>query len=187
MLAALRETDRAMILEWDVRLTPRHDVTVDAIVRVAVVPGAEGTPRTLRWLLRDVTARTEAERNRSDERFRTLVQHASDIIAALGARGALRSISPAVARVLGYRPVDVTGTAVLTWLHPTDAALARAAFLKDLAQPHGPFCHAGGVSRAPPGRAVTTVLDTGHFAPLLRARARQAPGGADQQASPGRR
>lgn len=46
---------------------------------------------------------------RSEERFRAMIQHSSDIIALLDETGIVRYISPSVERVLGLDPGDITG------------------------------------------------------------------------------
>ncbi len=65
--------------------------------------------------------RAERALQESEERFRSLVQYASDIIAILDASGAIRYISPAVERVLGYRPEERIGKSSFDLLHPDDA------------------------------------------------------------------
>jgi len=72
-------------------------------------------------------ARDVAERRRalaalraSEERFRALVQNASDLIAVLAADGTLRYESPSHERVLGYPPGARAGEIVLELVHPDD-------------------------------------------------------------------
>lgn len=49
-------------------------------------------------------------KQRSEARFRSLVQHCSDIIIIVDARGGIRYISPAVERLLGYSAEALLGT-----------------------------------------------------------------------------
>jgi len=47
--------------EWEVRIQPRHRVPFDAAVTTALIRGADGEPLGLRWIIRDITDRKQAE------------------------------------------------------------------------------------------------------------------------------
>ena len=68
--------------------------------------------------------------HRSEGKFRALIAHALDIITILDADGTIRYESPAVARVLGYRPDELVGRNVLDLIHPDDRDATRAAFAR---------------------------------------------------------
>jgi diguanylate cyclase (GGDEF)-like protein/PAS domain S-box-containing protein len=77
----------------------------------------------------DVTERqrTAIALARSEERFRTMVQYASDMISLIDANGIVRYQSPSVQRILGYPPDELIGTNVLDMVIPEDYAhTARA-------------------------------------------------------------
>lgn len=59
-LRMLRETTE--VHEWDLHLKPRHCNPVEVHVRVGVIYNTQGARNGLRWLLRDVTQRRQAER-----------------------------------------------------------------------------------------------------------------------------
>jgi diguanylate cyclase (GGDEF)-like protein/PAS domain S-box-containing protein len=61
----------------------------------------------------------------SEARFRSLVQHASDVIIVLDATGNISYESPAVQRVLGYRPEARVGTNALLTVHADEAPRVR--------------------------------------------------------------
>ncbi len=63
----------------------------------------------------DVTVRRNAEQRvlRSEARFRSLVQHSSDIVAIIDEDEFVTYVSPAVERVLGYQPSELLGTKVV--------------------------------------------------------------------------
>ncbi len=60
---------------------------------------------------------------RSEERFRSLVQNASDGVVVLGEDGLIRYESPAVERILGRRAEDGIGRPATADVHPDDRAI----------------------------------------------------------------
>ena len=60
------------------------------------------------------------EMRRSEERFRSLVQNASDLVTIVDADGTLRYASPSVERLMGYPSDDWIGTNILSFIHPED-------------------------------------------------------------------
>ncbi len=71
---------------------------------------------------RDITRRVEAEEalHRSDERFRALVQHASDVVTVVDAEAQLTYASPSIEHTLGYSPAELVGTDATRLIHPDD-------------------------------------------------------------------
>src|SRR5918993_3131733 len=82
----------------------------------------------------DVTRRKKAEEElrQSEERFRSLVQYASDIITVLGAEDTVSYQSPSIEQILGYGPEELTGTNVFHYVHPEDAEQVRLVFAETL-------------------------------------------------------
>jgi two-component system, cell cycle sensor histidine kinase and response regulator CckA len=78
--------------------------------------------------LRDLTERKEMEntRNASEERFRSLIQNAHDVVSITDASGVSRYVSPGIERLLGYRPEELVGTVGMDFLHPDDLELAAS-------------------------------------------------------------
>src|ERR671917_189343 len=66
----------------------------------------EDGERVFTAVIRDITERKEVEKviRESEERFRSLVRYSSDIITLLEADGTVQYVSPAVERVMGYKP-----------------------------------------------------------------------------------
>ena len=80
---------------------------------------------------RDLTRRRRAEEavRKSEERFRSLVQNASDVITLLDPDGVILYESPAVERLLGYGPEERVGTSAFAYMHGDDVERARASFV----------------------------------------------------------
>jgi diguanylate cyclase (GGDEF)-like protein/PAS domain S-box-containing protein len=71
----------------------------------------------------------------SEERFRSLVQNASDVTMILNADGQVTYVSPAAERVLGRQPAALQGTTVTDLVHPDDRAAAQVHFAQVIRQP----------------------------------------------------
>src|SRR5215204_962875 len=97
----------------------------------------EDGERLFTGVIRDVTERKAAERvvKEREERFRSLVQHTSDIITILEADGSIRYVSPAVERVMGYMPEEQVGTNAFGSVHPDDREQAANTFAELLKRP----------------------------------------------------
>jgi diguanylate cyclase (GGDEF)-like protein/PAS domain S-box-containing protein len=66
------------------------------------------------------------ELRRQEQRFRSLVQHASDITVIIGVDGVITYASPAILATLGIPPEQAVGRSVLRLLDPADMDQARA-------------------------------------------------------------
>ncbi len=80
-------------------------------------------------------ARVLEELRGSEERFRSLVQHSSDIITILDADGRMRYESPAVERILGYTPEEMLTLNAFDLIHPDDLPHVMERFTAGLQQP----------------------------------------------------
>lgn len=79
--------------------------------------------------------RAEADAAAREERFRSLIEYATDVITVLDARGKVRYESSALERVLGYRPEELVGEDVFSLIHPDDLRRVRKAFALALRNP----------------------------------------------------
>jgi diguanylate cyclase (GGDEF)-like protein/PAS domain S-box-containing protein len=86
----------------------------------------------------EVAART-AELEKSEVRFRSLVQTSSDVITILDTEGVILFQTPSVSRVFGYEPGDFDGRGIWELLHPDDIARVRQVLDEAVAQPESTF------------------------------------------------
>ena len=66
-------------------------------------------------------ARAEAALRASEARFRSVVQHSSDVITILDGESKILYTSPSVERVFGYRNEEIDGKTLTDFAHPDDA------------------------------------------------------------------
>jgi PAS domain S-box-containing protein len=74
----------------------------------------------------DSLRQAQAQVRRSEAHFRTLIEHASDVIAIVGPDGTIRYESPSVERVLGYRHLELRRSNIGELIHPDDLAEMQA-------------------------------------------------------------
>ncbi len=93
-------------------------------VSLSVAPINDEVGRLSSWMVvsADITERKRAEAavRVQDERFRSLVQNASDVVSILRPDGSIRYVTPAIERVLGYSERDVVGRSIFHLLHPDE-------------------------------------------------------------------
>ncbi len=98
--------------------------------RRVAVSGDDEVALLARSINRMMDLREEEER-----RFRSLVEHAQDIIVVLDRWGRVIYQSPSTAEVLGYGPEGILGMDVFDLIHPDDLPRARYAFRRGVEQP----------------------------------------------------
>ena len=108
-----------------------------ASLSVSLLRNAEDEPLSFVSQIQDVTERKEVEQVivESEERFRSLVQYSSDIITILEDDGTVRYTSPAVEKVMGYKPEEQVGTNAFESVHPDDRDRALDTFAELLKRP----------------------------------------------------
>ncbi len=70
---------------------------------------------------------TEAALRESEERFRALIESASDLIVTITADGNLSYLSPAIQRISGYQADEILGRNIVEFIHADDLPLALQA------------------------------------------------------------
>ncbi len=83
---------------------------------------------------KDITERkaAEARLQESELFYRTLITYTRDGVLIIGDDGIIHFTSPSVEQILGYSPDEVRGTNIMTYAHPDDHEMARAALRDEL-------------------------------------------------------
>jgi diguanylate cyclase (GGDEF)-like protein/PAS domain S-box-containing protein len=99
--------------------------------------GEDGEILRYEGALEDITDHHRAEEalRSSEERFRSLVQNASDLICILDAQGIVRYESPSHHRVLGSEPEEHVGRSLPEMVHPEDRTVLENALLQLVEEP----------------------------------------------------
>jgi diguanylate cyclase (GGDEF)-like protein/PAS domain S-box-containing protein len=98
-------------------------------------------------------AETAAQQN--EARFRSLVQHSSDVIIVIDAEATVRYVSPSASRVLRLEPARITGLPLLSLLAPEDRERAQQ-FFRDAGRVPGVMPPIEWGFRQPDGSALQT-------------------------------
>jgi diguanylate cyclase (GGDEF)-like protein/PAS domain S-box-containing protein len=82
--------------------------------------------------VRDITERkrAEAELRASEERFRSMIQNAPDVVTLLDERGTILYESPSVRQTLGYEPRELVGRNAFEYVHEDDRQEVLEQFLE---------------------------------------------------------
>ena len=85
----------------------------------------------------DITQRERAETKLrdSERRFRTWIEHASDLTTILGADGTILFDTPSVEKVLGFEPEEVRHQNLFDFVHPQDVSKVAQALEEAAATP----------------------------------------------------
>jgi PAS domain S-box-containing protein len=130
------KTNRSELNKIKIALSRWEPVTVEVINyrkdgsefwnEFSIVPVADRTGWYTHWIAvqRDTTGRKQAEQalRQSEERFRSLIENALDIITILDVDGTIHYESPSVEKVLGYTTTELVGQSLFEYIHPDDFA-----------------------------------------------------------------
>jgi PAS domain S-box-containing protein len=133
------KTDQAELHKVRTALARWESVTVEVINyrqdgsefwnEFSLVPVTNAQGWYTHWIAvqRDTTGRKQVEQalRQSEERFRSLIENALDIIMMLDPDGTIGYVSPSVEKVLGYAVTDLVGKNVREFIHPEDWTATR--------------------------------------------------------------
>ncbi len=124
LIAALRPLLKATAdqVEHDVRYRTRDGGIRWVSIHVQALRDDRGRVVGSSGLIHDHTERRLAAEalERSEKRFRALVQHSSDVTAILDTNGVITYVSPGVTSATGFTCSELTGKQALQLVHPAD-------------------------------------------------------------------
>ena len=109
-------------------------VTSSSRLETVVLNSVEALSSQVALALESNAFAEDLHRRQSEERFRSLVQNASDIIQVMDERGVVRYVSPSVTRLLGRQSEELVGISSLAWIHPDDTARMQAYYASCVAK-----------------------------------------------------
>ena len=114
----------------EVRSVRPDGIVFWAVVRCVALRNSDGSVRGILGTAEDITQRKAAEEalRLSEERFRAIVQNATDIITLLDADGTWRYSSPGGFRMLGWPEGYDPDGGIFSLVHPDDVETAARAF-----------------------------------------------------------
>ncbi|MEO8397994.1 MAG: PAS domain S-box protein, partial [Chloroflexota bacterium] len=155
--------EQKVIHDVEIGVLKEDETRVWTSVSAAPLPGSNAGVITV---TADITERKRAQKalQESEERFRALVQHSTDVITILAADMTVLYESPSLEKVMGYRPDAVQGLNIADVIHPDDLPLIMEKMSTILDQPAATFAvevrlrHADGSWRLQEA-TVTNLLD----------------------------
>ena len=134
------KTDQAQLQKVRSALSRWESITVEVINyckdgsefwnEFSLVPVANAKGWYTHWIAvqRDTTERKQVEQalRQSEERFRSLIENALDIIMILDPDGTIGYVSPSVEKVLGYAVTELVGENVNAFIHQEDLPIAQS-------------------------------------------------------------
>ena len=82
--------------------------------------------------------KAQAALQKSEDRFRSLIERDTNVIVLLGAVGTVLYHSSSIANVLGYTPAEWLGQSIFDYFHPADRSKAEEIFAELRAAPRKP-------------------------------------------------
>ncbi|MDB5200069.1 MAG: hypothetical protein JWO92_2032 [Chitinophagaceae bacterium] len=122
ILKELISSDSEELFEVEFRII-REDKTIGFIKdRGYIIRDGKGKALRLMGASHDITERKNAEEKvlLSEQRFKSLVQNSSDLLAILDVEGNYTYVSPSCKRILGYDPEFFLGESGTICMHPDD-------------------------------------------------------------------
>jgi PAS domain S-box-containing protein len=149
IIAALKQTNEALEVRLKERtatldpvLEQRHSLSANSShLPPESIPhqSENGELECNSTLARNMTLIEQAEAvlERSEAKWRSLIQHSSDLMAIVSTNGTILYNSPSIKRILGYSPEELVGQHGFNYIAPQDGEVVKKAWKKLLVAGHG--------------------------------------------------
>lgn len=96
------------------------------------IRNSAGEPVKMIFITRDVSQRKNAQEKlqKSEERFRQLVETINDAIYEIGGDATIKYVSPSIEKVVGYKPEELIGKNFFDYMYPEDRPMLQEALQK---------------------------------------------------------
>ena len=101
----------------------RSDGTLFCIeVNAEFIRDPEGNPASMLFITRDISERKQTEEmlQKSEEKYRNLVERLNDVIYEITDESIVTYVSPAIERIVGYTPLELIGRSIFEFMHHDD-------------------------------------------------------------------
>jgi diguanylate cyclase (GGDEF)-like protein/PAS domain S-box-containing protein len=116
----------------DYRLLAKDGTVVWVRDRATVADDGNGRVAYYQGLLVEIGEQKAAEQalQQSERRFKSLLEHGTDLVLVLDSIGSIHYCSPSIQNLLGFGPEEVIGRVVFELIHPLDSKVALERFVR---------------------------------------------------------
>lgn len=129
--------DGESLVQVDTTRLRKDGSLVEVSLNVSPIRNDAGDVIGAASITNDLTQRNRLRQSLAlqDQRFRALIEEASDVVLVMDASGALTYVSTAIKATAGYDPVEMTGRIFTIYVHPDDVEMAMQSLRQILSDP----------------------------------------------------